>query len=317
MTASSMPLFGARRPTLTQRAPARVGGAASAAATRPPAGTMAAGGTTAVRRVPRLAQLRLVEGRHGDAERAAGRQLAQLRLGQQLVARQARCPRRRRARAASRCGSSRRAARGAPAATAPAPTRWRTGRPARPRARPRRRRRRRPRLGLGLGVRPLDVDLRPDATGRQDVAQAQRVPPDRVAAVQHRDELVDAAHAERALPSSQRGQQADEAVGGRLEVELGQSPAPRFAQGRHAAARRPGGPRWRPPARRGPCPRRGRRPRPAPRAPPPGRRRRRAARRSSPPPPGRRSPRARRSRRARRRWHRPTPRWRRSRARRT
>ena len=60
----------------------------------------------------------------------------------------------------------------------------------------------RARLGLGLGVRPLDVDLGRDAAGRQDVAEPQRVPANRVTAVQHRHELVDAAHAERALPSS-------------------------------------------------------------------------------------------------------------------
>ena len=50
MIASSMPLFGARRPTVTQRAP-RSGGVASRASVAPaadPVGTMAAGGTTAV-----------------------------------------------------------------------------------------------------------------------------------------------------------------------------------------------------------------------------------------------------------------------------
>jgi hypothetical protein len=54
MTASSMALLGARRPTLTQRAPG-AGGAAPRAGGAPvpdSVGTMAAGGTTAVRWKP-------------------------------------------------------------------------------------------------------------------------------------------------------------------------------------------------------------------------------------------------------------------------
>ena len=54
MTASSMPLFGARRPTLTQRAPeaAAVAPSPAPAPAADSVGTMAAGGTTAVRRKP-------------------------------------------------------------------------------------------------------------------------------------------------------------------------------------------------------------------------------------------------------------------------
>ena len=59
------------------------------------------------------------------------------------------------------------------------------------------------RLGIGedghrlprrLGVDRVDVDLRGEATGPRRIAQAQGVSPDRVTAMQHGDEVVDAPH---------------------------------------------------------------------------------------------------------------------------
>ena len=49
--ANSIALFGARRPTLTHRAPVRLG-ADDSGRRSAPVGTIAAGGTTAVRRKP-------------------------------------------------------------------------------------------------------------------------------------------------------------------------------------------------------------------------------------------------------------------------
>ena len=151
-----------------------------------------------------LAKLALVERRHREAQGGTGRQRAQLRLGPQLVARHAVVPggvevRRRHVVVVhdQRLGA---------------------------RLQPRGDRRRSgelvdedvPALGLlrvareGTRLRhrfrivQLDVDLRTDAAGGHDLAQAQRVAPDRVAVVQHRDELVDGAH-DRAAACSVKG----------------------------------------------------------------------------------------------------------------
>ena len=192
MTASSMPLFGARRPTLTQRAPEVAAGAAAAGCR--PRGHDGGGWHDGGAAEAGLAQLRLVEGRHGQAERGARRQLAQLRLGQELVTCQAVVPwgvvlGRRDVVVVHDQGFG-------PGAEPGTEGRGRgelvdqhvpgfglfgvagegTG------------------LGRRLGVVPLHVDVRGDAARHHDVAQAQRVPPDRVGAVQHRDELVHASH---------------------------------------------------------------------------------------------------------------------------
>ena len=60
--------------------------------------------------------------------------------------------------------------------------------------------------GLPLRVRVdrVDVDLGAEATGTGGVTQAQGVPPDRVATVQDRDEVVDAAHEGVAATSANR-----------------------------------------------------------------------------------------------------------------
>ena len=96
MTASSMPLFGARRPTLTQRAPGtRRGRALATRRSRPgpaPAGHHGGGGYDGGASEAGLAQLRLVEGRHREAERSARSEVPQLCLGQELVPRHAVVP---------------------------------------------------------------------------------------------------------------------------------------------------------------------------------------------------------------------------------
>ena len=91
MTAHSIALFGARRPTLSHRAPGSGARRFRAACTRT--------GRQHGRRwddrgvgEPGLAQLRLVEGRHGDAEGGARGQLAELCLRQQLMTRHAVVP---------------------------------------------------------------------------------------------------------------------------------------------------------------------------------------------------------------------------------
>ena len=191
-----MLLFGARRPTLTQRAPrCRRGRSRGRRGARPrPGGHHGGGRHDGGALEAGLAQLRLVEGRHREAERGAGSQLPQLRLGQELVARHAVVPggvvlgRRdvvivddERFGAGAEPGAEGRG-RGAlvhqhvPGRGLPGVARERAG------------------LGCRLGVVHLDVDVRRDAARQRDVAQPQRVPPDGVGAVQHRDELVDAAH---------------------------------------------------------------------------------------------------------------------------
>ena len=114
----------------------------------------------------------------------------------------------------------------------------------------------RARLGRRLGVDHLDVDLRADAASGHDLAQAQRVAADGVAAVQHRDELVDAAHDRACAPLGQ-GRPAGRRSGrprsrDRARPGAGAPPRP----WRRGGARRPAARRWTRPARRGPCPRR-------------------------------------------------------------
>ena len=197
MTASSIPLFGARRPTLIQ---ARTRGDRG----RPPVGRRGPdvpvggcrGGGRHDSRAPEagLAQLRLVERGHGQTERGARRQLAQLGLGQELVPRHAVVPRRvvlgRRdvvvvddegLGAGPEPGGD---GRGGGELVDQHVARFGLfGVPAE---------------GAGLGRRlrvvHLHVDVRGDAPFHQDVAQAQGVPSDRIGAVQHRDELVNARH---------------------------------------------------------------------------------------------------------------------------
>ena len=79
-----MALFGARRPTLTQRVPRR-DRCDSGSTAEPAVGRMAAGWDNRGASKSGVAQLGLVERRHGQPERGAASQCAELPLGAQLV----------------------------------------------------------------------------------------------------------------------------------------------------------------------------------------------------------------------------------------
>ncbi len=184
-------------------------------------------------------QLRLVEGRHRQTERAARRQLAQLRLRRELVPCHAVVPggvvlgrrdvvvvhhQRFRARPEPR-GDARRRGELVEQDVARLGLLRIAGE--------------RPGLRLRVGVGHLDVEVRADPAPGQDLAQPQRVPSDGIGPVQHRDELVHRGHEGRA-PRSVKGTRRltkRSAAAGRSSSASRRRPAATAASRRSASAR--------------------------------------------------------------------------------